>query len=245
MKENVSAFRFLIIIPTYNEFENITLLINEISNAKAERLLPQNLDVLVVDDSSPDGTSEAVRNLSFDFVYVLDREKKEGLGKAYLEGFSWAIERRYEYVIEMDADFSHRILDLPKLIYANAKIDLVIGSRWIKGGKILNWPFIRIFISKAGNFYARKVLKVSVRDMTSGFRRISVSALKEVDLSSIDSSGYGFQIEMVYLFIKSKKSVSEVPITFIEREIGKSKMNSNIAFEAFLNVTRKAIKNGR
>ena len=237
-----SGTKFLLIIPTYNEIKNITRLIQNVHKLiQAQNL---NLEILVVDDNSPDGTSQAVKNLDLEFVEVLDRPAKNGLGEAYKDAFDWARMRGFDYVIEMDADFSHQVDDLLKLIQADLSFDLVIGSRWIAGGKVINWPFYRILISRAGNFYAKTLLRLRVKDLTSGFRRISIAALSSLDLSQVQSSGYGFQVEVANLFIKSGKSVLEVPITFVERTTGKSKMTTSIALEAFLNVTRKALING-
>ena len=234
--------KFLLIIPTYNEIENITRLIQSVHELIQEQNL--NLEILVVDDNSPDGTSQAVKNLDLEFVEVLDRPTKNGLGEAYKDAFDWARMRGFDYVIEMDADFSHQVDDLLKLIQADLSFDLVIGSRWIAGGKVINWPFYRILISRAGNFYAKTLLRLQVKDLTSGFRRISIAALSSMDLSQVESSGYGFQIEVANLFIKSGKSVKEVPITFVERVYGKSKMNASIAIEAFKNVTAQSRKQG-
>ena len=237
-----SVAKFLLIIPTYNEIENISGLIQSIHKLiKTQNL---NLEILVVDDNSPDGTSQAVKNLDLEFVEVLDRPAKNGLGEAYKDAFDLARMRDFDYVIEMDADFSHQVDDLLKLIQADLSFDLVIGSRWIAGGKVINWPFYRILISRAGNFYAKTLLRLQVKDLTSGFRRISIAALSSLDLSKVQSSGYGFQVEVANLFTKSGMSVLEVPITFIERTRGKSKMTTSIALEAFLNVTRKALING-
>lgn len=233
--------KFLIIIPTYNERANIEIILRKFSTAR-NSLLP-GLEVLVVDDSSPDGTSQAVKELCLPWVHILDREFKNGLGSAYKAGFAWAIENSYQFVIEMDADGSHRIDDLMRLLSVSQDVDLVLGSRWIEMGQIQNWPWYRRILSRAGNTYARVLLRIKINDMTSGYRRIKVSALKKVDYEQLCAKGYGFQVEMVALFDSFNLTVVEVPITFIERTLGKSKMTIGIAFEAWITVTRLALKN--
>ena len=230
--------RFLILIPTFNESENIGRLLESISNFRENFEI--KFDLLVIDDNSPDGTALTVSGLNIPFVHVLQRKTKDGLGKAYLAGFNWAKNNSYDFVIEMDADFSHRVEDLPGLLRASPDLALVMGSRWIVGGKIVNWPTHRVLISKIGNIYAQKLLGLKQKDLTSGFRRLSVNTLDSIPLDEVMTSGYGFQIEMVYKFHKLKQKIEEIPITFVERERGESKMTSRIALEAFINVARMA-----
>ena len=227
--------RALVIMPTYNEALNIVKSI--------EQLFEHNdVDLLVVDDNSPDGTaliakSEGKKHAGR--LFVLEREQKQGLGPAYLAGFEWAFQHGYLRVVEMDADGSHRAQDLPRLLEANA--DLVIGSRWVNGGAVANWPAYRKAISKFGNFYARLMLGTKVNDMTAGFRVYHTELLKRIDLDSAASQGYSFQVEMTWRSLKAGARVVEVPITFVERVQGSSKMNSAIVFEALWLVTKWGI----
>lgn len=222
----------LVIMPTYNEALNI---VNSI-----EQLFKHNdVDLLIVDDNSPDGTALIAKGQSQKHagrIFVLEREHKQGLGPAYLAGFAWAFENKYRRVVEMDADGSHRAEDLPRLLEANA--DLVIGSRWVSGGAVANWPGYRKAISKFGNFYARLMLGTKINDMTAGFRVYDTELLKKIRLDSVASQGYSFQVEMTWRSLKAGASVVEVPITFVERVQGVSKMNSAIVFEALWLVTK-------
>lgn len=225
----------LVIMPTYNEALNI---VNSI-----EQLFKHNdVDLLIVDDNSPDGTALIAKGQSqkqAGRIFVLEREQKQGLGPAYLAGFAWAFENKYGRVVEMDADGSHRAEDLPKLLEANA--DLVIGSRWVTGGAVANWPAYRKAISKFGNFYARLMLGTKINDMTAGFRVYDTELLKKIKLDSVASQGYSFQVEMTWRSLQADASVIEVPITFVERVQGVSKMNSAIVLEALWLVTKWGI----
>jgi len=226
----------LIIIPTYNERENITLLIPEI-----EKALP-GTHILVVDDSSPDGTSAAVKEMAagagggsaVDGLFVLDRAAKQGLGRAYIAGFKWALERGYEYVFEMDADFSHSPEYLPNFIDAAQSADLVIGSRYINGVNIVNWPMSRLLLSYFGNMFARFATGLRIADCTGGFKCFRRAVLESLDLNGIASSGYSFQIEVNFFAWKSGFKIKEIPIIFTDRQRGVSKMSTKIIKEAAL-----------
>jgi glycosyltransferase involved in cell wall biosynthesis len=228
----------LVLMPTYNELG--------VLESSIEAVLSQSLDIeiLIIDDNSPDGTGRLADDLSrkHEQVSVLHRAQKQGLGKAYIAGFDWAIKRRFEFVIQMDADGSHRPSDLEKLM-RQAKLNrLVIGSRWVPGGEVENWPWYRQLISKSGNFYARKLLDSSVRDLTAGFRCYPTSLLKLLPLGNVQAQGYGFQIEMTLLCQDRRVEILEVPIRFVERTKGKSKMSYRIVFEAFWLCTKWGIR---
>ena len=227
----------LIIIPTYFEEETIGELLTKLKKLR-ESLTENQFDVLVVDDNSQDKTIEIVKSFELDWTNYIVRPKKDGLGNAYKHGFKWAKERGYEFVIEMDADGSHRVDDLPKLLTVDKNVDLVLGSRWISGGGIVNWPISRQILSKFGNFYARTLLRLPIKDSTGGFRRIKISSLFKLDFDLISPQGYGFQVAVSYLFFKNEFKIVEVPIIFIERERGQSKMTTAIAIEAFKYVTK-------
>ena len=224
---------YLVIMPTYNEIANL-----EHSTAELFKF-NKNVDLLIVDDNSPDGTGAladqiAKKNKN---VTVLHRQEKSGLGPAYLAGFEFAFKNDFKYVVEMDADSSHRAADLPLLIAQSKNADLVIGSRWISGGRVVNWPAYRKAISKFGNWYTRVMLKTSVRDMTAGFRIYRTEKLLQIDLPSVKSEGYCFQIEMTKRMAQINGTILEVPITFVERKYGVSKMSKKIVFEAIYRVT--------
>ena len=228
----------LVLMPTYNEFG--------VLESSIEAVLSQGLDIeiLIIDDNSPDGTGRLADDLSrkHEQVSVLHRSQKQGLGKAYIAGFDWAIKRRFEFVIQMDADGSHRPSDLEKLM-RQAKLNrLVIGSRWVPGGEVENWPWYRQLISKSGNFYARKLLDSSIRDLTAGFRCYPTSLLKSLPLGNVQAQGYGFQIEMTLLCQDRGVEILEVPIRFVERIKGKSKMSYRIVLEAFWLCTKWGIR---
>jgi dolichol-phosphate mannosyltransferase len=219
----------LVIIPTFNESENLPRLLDRVAEA-----LPQG-DVLVVDDNSPDGTGRlADERASADArVHVLHRAGKEGLGKAYLAGFRWALERDYTHIFEMDADFSHDPAMLPVFLAAAERADLVLGSRWVAGGGTVDWPLSRQLISRAGSLYARTILGVGVRDLTGGFKCFNRRVLEAIDLDTVQTRGYGFQIELTYRATTRGFTVVEVPIRFADRVAGQSKMSARIMAEAF------------
>ena len=231
----------LIIVPTYNELISAPLLVRRIF-----RHIP-NSDVLVVDDGSPDKTADAIRKLQQEFptLHLLERKTKLGLGSAYRLGFAWGLERGYEELIEMDADLSHRARDLKKMIdekELQPNTDLVIGSRWIPGGKTENWSKSRELLSRAANLYVRAMVGLGVKDSTAGFRIYSASMLKRLNMESIKSEGYSFQIEMTRAVHKLGGKIIEVPITFRERENGVSKMSKKIVGEAMILVTLWGLK---
>jgi dolichol-phosphate mannosyltransferase len=216
----------LVVIPTYNEAESIPKILDSLKNLE--------VDVLVIDDGSPDGTATIVRARN---VEVIERAGKQGLGSAYRTGFSIGIERGYTYIIEMDADGSHQIKDLEKMMEWIGSSDLLIGSRWVADGEIKNWSKFREYLSKSANRYANLLLSLGIKDTTSGFRIYTTELLKKMEISTIRSEGYCFQIEMTRRAIARGGSIAEVPITFIEREHGKSKMSFAIALEAVLRIT--------
>lgn len=226
--------RVLVLLPTYNEAENLPLIMRRI------RASVPAADVLVLDDNSPDGTGALADSLAADDpqVRVLHRGGKEGLGKAYVAGFGWGLERGYDALVEIDADGSHPPEVLPRMIDAAATADLVIGSRWVPGGDIVNWPKSREAISRAGNLYIRMALGMPVKDATAGFRIYRAQTLRTIGLDDVDSQGYCFQVDLTWRVVRHGLRVVEVPITFVEREIGVSKMSGSIVREAMLNVTR-------
>ena len=231
----------LIIIPTYNELANAPILIERIF-----KHIP-NSHILIIDDGSPDKTGEKVREMQkrYPGLFLLERARKSGLGSAYRTGFAWGLERGYEELIEMDADLSHRVRDLKKMIDAKElkpNTDLVIGSRWMPGGKTENWSKSRELLSRAANLYVRAMLAMGVKYSTAGFRIYSSSILKKLNLDAIKSEGYSFQIEMTRAVHKLGGKIIEVPITFRERENGVSKMSKNIVREAMFLVTIWGLK---
>jgi dolichol-phosphate mannosyltransferase len=219
----------LVIVPTYNEAENLPRLLDRVFDA-----LPAG-EVLVVDDNSPDGTGKLAdeRASRESRLHVLHRAGKEGLGKAYLAGFAWALERDYTHIFEMDADFSHDPAMLPKFLEAARDADLVLGSRWVEGGGTVDWPLSRQLVSRAGSLYARTILGVEVRDLTGGFKCFNRRVLAALDLDSIQTRGYGFQIELTYRAHTQGFKVVEIPIQFADRVAGQSKMSARIMTEAF------------
>jgi glycosyltransferase involved in cell wall biosynthesis len=224
---------YLVIVPTYNEIRSIGILLPQ--------LLELNIDILIVDDGSPDGTADACRQIGLESgrIVVVERKKKLGLGSAYKAGFKYGEDRGYKFLIEMDADGSHQVSDLKSLITSmeTHQPDLVIGSRWISGGAVQNWARRREWLSRAANAYARLLLGGKVRDLTAGFRVYRTSKLIQIDLESVKSEGYCFQIEMTKRMSQIDGRILEVPITFIERKFGVSKMSRKIVFEAIYRVT--------
>jgi dolichol-phosphate mannosyltransferase len=231
--------RTLVIIPTYNERQNLPPLVQEVL------ALDHTIDVLVVDDGSPDGTGEVAESLAETTgrVNVLHRTGKLGLGTAYLEGFRHALAHGYDLIVEMDADFSHRPQDLQLLLAAAADADVVIGSRNIPGGKVEQWSLLRNLVSKGGSLYARLLLGLPVRDCTSGFKCFRRRALATIDLSGVQSNGFGFQVELNWLAYRAGLRIVEVPIVFPDRQKGTSKMSSRIALEAAALVWRLRRRN--
>jgi dolichol-phosphate mannosyltransferase len=227
--------RTLIIVPTYNEAGNITPIIARIRSAVPE------IDILIVDDNSPDGTGHIAKNLATADarIEVVHRRAKAGLGAAYLHGFAWALERAYDIVIEIDADGSHDPAELPELlaILQRDGADLVIGSRWVEGGEVVNWPWVRRAISRLGNRYARWMLRSSIYDLTAGFRAYRMSALGAFDHATVSSQGYCFQVELAWRIEAAGGVVREHPIAFLERSRGRSKMHAGIVAEALVRVT--------
>jgi dolichol-phosphate mannosyltransferase len=218
--------RACVCLPTYNERENLEPMVRALGD--------KSVRVLVVDDNSPDGTGEIADRLAgeLDYVHVLHREQKEGLGPAYLAGFRRALADGAELVLEMDCDFSHSPDDVPRLIAAAEDADLVIGSRYARGGSIGNWGLVRRFVSAGGSFYARVLLGAPVRDLTGGFKCYRRRVLETIDLGAIKSKGYAFQIETTYRTLRAGFSVVEIPIHFVDREEGGSKMSRSIVAEA-------------
>lgn len=221
-------------MPTFNEIDSLKI------SVQALRDSANDVDLLIVDDNSPDGTGKLADSLTDRRTFVLHRESKAGLGAAYLAGFAWAKKNSYEAVVEMDADGSHRAEDLAKLLSGIQNADLVIGSRWVPGGKVENWPADRIAISKLGNSYARFMLRTKIQDMTAGFRVYRISFLDRLDLAGVAARGYAFQVEMALRSVKAGGVVLEVPIVFVERAHGRSKMTTAIVLEALWLVTKWA-----
>jgi dolichol-phosphate mannosyltransferase len=226
--------RVVVIIPTYNERENLDPIVARVRTSVPEA------DVLVVDDNSPDGTGELADKLAAgdQQVSVLHRPGKGGLGAAYIAGFGWALERGYAAMIEMDADGSHQPEDLPRLLSALGGADAVIGSRWIPGGTVRNWPKSREFLSRGANTYARLMLRVPIHDTTAGYRAYRAETLRAIGLDTVRSQGYCFQIDLTLRAINAGLTVTEVPITFIDRARGASKMSRAVMAEAFWRVAQ-------
>lgn len=225
--------RVLVIVPTYNEAGNVRKTVERVRTAVPPA------DVLVVDDNSPDGTGQIADRLAEldEHVHVLHRPGKAGLGAAYVAGFRWGLDRDHDVLVEMDADGSHQPEELPRLLAALEGADLVLGSRYVPGGRVVNWSRHREMLSRGGNVYARLALGVPMRDATGGYRAICADALRRLDLYDVASQGYCFQVDLVWRAAQSGLRVVEVPITFIERVEGTSKMSSAIVFEALVKVT--------
>lgn len=223
----------LVIVPTYDEVQSLPVLLDELLVE-----VPQ-VDVLVVDDASPDGTGRVAEAVAarHDRVQVMHRAGKEGLGAAYRAGFAWGLDRHYRVIVEMDADGSHLPRDLPRLLAAVEDADLVIGSRWVPGGEVVNWPWFRRWISRGGTGYARWALGLPVRDTTAGFRAMRATAVARIGYERVASQGYCFQIDMTRRFFDAGLRVVEVPVTFVERAQGRSKMSGAIVREALWRVT--------
>jgi dolichol-phosphate mannosyltransferase len=229
--------RVAVIIPTYNEADNLERIVARVRSAVPAA------DVLIADDNSPDGTGDIADKLALadDHVHVLHRAGKQGLGAAYLAGFGWALDRGYGAMVEMDADGSHDPAELPSLLAALEDADLVVGSRWVKGGTVRNWPRSREVLSRGGNAYARVMLGLSVHDATGGYRAYRAATLQDIGLHSVKSQGYCFQIDLTLRAVRAGKKVVEVPITFTERTQGTSKMSRAIVAEALWKVTEWGI----
>lgn len=223
----------LVIIPTYNEKENIDAIVRAVLDQKLD------LHILVVDDNSPDGTGQIVQSLMNAFpgqVHLLTRLKKEGLGRAYIAGFKWGLDKGYQHVIEMDADFSHRPVDLAKHVNEWGNYDFVIGSRYVPQGETVNWGLMRKIISRGGSLYSKIILGYPISDWTGGFNSWRRDVLEKIHLDSVTSNGYSFQIELKYKASRKGFKCKEVPIVFEDRRVGKSKMSLKIVLEAFYKV---------
>lgn len=231
----------IVIIPTYNERENIENIIRKVFSLEGE------YNILIIDDGSPDGTADIVKRIQEEYpkrLFIIERGKKLGLGTAYLTGFRWSIENNYDYIFEMDADFSHNPDDLPRLYNAcKAGADLAIGSRYCDGVSVVNWPIGRIIMSYYASAYVRKMLRMKIFDCTAGFKCYSRKVLETINLDDVRMKGYGFQIEMKYTAFKLGFNIKEVPIIFINRREGTSKMSSGIFGEAFWGVIKLRFRN--
>lgn len=229
-----SLGRVLVIIPTYNEHENIKII------CAGVREFAPTVDILIADDNSPDGTGLVADELAKEdsHIRVMHRTQKKGLGAAYLAGFAWAKEHGYDVVVEMDADGSHRPIDLPRLLVALTDADVSLGSRWVKGGEVVNWPLSREILSRGGNLYTRLWLGMTMKDATGGFRAYRLTALEQMGLDEVESQGYCFQVDLSWRATKSGLRIVEVPIVFVERTLGESKMSQDIVKEALWRVTQ-------
>jgi dolichol-phosphate mannosyltransferase len=230
--------RVLVIVPTYDERENIESIITRV------RTSVPDAEVLVADDASPDGTGEIADRIAAedDHVHVLHRTGKAGLGAAYVAGFRWGMERGFDVLVEMDADGSHQPEELPRLLSALENNDLVIGSRWVRGGRVENWPKNREALSRGANTYSRLLLGLDVHDSTGGFRAYRATTLSKIGIDDVTSQGYCFQVDLTLRTVRSGLRVAEVPITFVERTHGASKMSREIMVEAFLKITQWGIE---
>ena len=232
----------LVLIPTYNESESIILLLQRIDKIRKENIDILKIDILVIDDNSPDKTGQLAQSLNLSGLTVLSLNSKNGIGPAYLAGFKFGLTKNYDFFIQMDADLSHQPEEMIDLVESSDSQIMVIGSRWIKGGSVVNWPKRRRLISRFGTAYAAKLLGLKYRDLTSGYRVLPKQLVADIDFFTIKSHGYGFQIEMALQAIKLGYTIKEVPITFIERENGKSKMSFAIVIEAGKMVSLEGFK---
>lgn len=232
--------RAVVIVPTYNERENLRPLSDRILK------LPRPVDLLVVDDNSPDGTGRLADELAAAHaqIHVLHRQEKNGLGRAYLAGFAWALARDYEYVLEMDGDFSHNPDDIPKFLEAATEADLVLGSRYCNGIRVINWPLNRLVLSMGAGVYVRAITGLPVSDPTGGFKCFHRGALESLNLAAVRSNGYSFQIELTHKLWRQGLTIAEVPIIFTDRFVGTSKMSGHIVWEALWIVWRMWFQNG-
>lgn len=230
--------RVVMVVPTYNEADNLEWIVRRV------RAAVPDADVLVVDDGSPDGTGDIADRLAAEdpHVFVVHRGTKAGLGAAYLHGFAVALERGYDVIGEMDADGSHQPEQLPRLLAALEEADLVLGSRWVPGGAVVNWPLIRQALSRGGNLYTRVLLGIPVNDATGGFRVFRRTTLEAIDLADVTSMGYCFQVDLAWRTVQAGLHVREVPIEFVERVRGQSKMNHDIAAESLKQITRWGLR---
>ena len=222
--------KVLIVSPTYNEKNNINLLIRKISN------INKDLHLLIIDDNSPDGTGNIVKEAMKinNHIHLIERGSKLGLGTAYCEGFSYALEHGFDKIIQMDADLSHNPNDISRLIKYSEDYDVVIGSRYINGVNVINWPMSRLLLSYYANLYARLFSRVPIMDLTSGFKCFNVHVFRKININKIKSQGYSFQTEMSFLIYNNNFTIKEIPIVFTDRTVGESKMNNSIVFEAIL-----------
>jgi dolichol-phosphate mannosyltransferase len=225
--------RILVVIPTFNECDTILPI-----TARVRAAVP-NAEILIVDDNSPDGTGVIADDLAsaHSHIHVMHRLGKEGLGAAYLAGFAWALQQEFDVIVEMDADGSHQPEQLPEMLHQLANADLVLGSRWVEGGGTENWSKSREFLSRGGNSYTRFLLGMPVHDATGGFRAFRADTLRKLDLHEVASQGYCFQVDLAWRAAQRGLTIAEVPITFVERTAGESKMNQRIVFEALWRVT--------
>jgi dolichol-phosphate mannosyltransferase len=230
--------RVLVVVPTYNEADNVDHIVGRVRGAVPDA------DVLIADDNSPDGTGKIADRLAEEdsHIHVLHRLGKQGLGAAYLAGFEWGLEHGYDVLVEMDADGSHPPEALPSLLQRLGSADLVLGSRWVPGGRVVNWPRSREVLSRGGNAYVRLLLGIPLRDATGGFRAFRAATLRGLDLANVESQGYCFQVDLAWRAVRSGFRVAEVPITFVERERGESKMSQSIVLEALVRVTEWGVR---
>lgn len=234
----MSSGKILIIIPTYNEHQNIGRLIPEVLSKD------ENINILIVDDNSPDGTGNYIEELTQtnSRIKLIRRERKMGLGTAYLTGFKYAIENKYDFIFEMDADFSHDPKEIPNFLASTGKFDLVLGSRYIRGVNVINWPMQRLLLSYFANMYTRVITGLPIKDATGGFKCFKREVLEAIDLNNVKSNGYAFQIEMSFKAWKKGFKVGEIPIIFMDREMGTSKMSKKIVREAITMVWKLRLR---